>query len=131
VLPPDAERIARRHSNATRELDRRPETFDTHIRYPVADALRDRMRSGDVRAAEDDDKLFAAIAPDDIRLPQLRLDRRDDRVQTRIPGRVSERIVDLLARRSASVSAARCSRNRSATPNATRIAAATMDNGNA
>ncbi len=85
VLPPDAERIARRHSDAARQSDRRPEAIDAYLGNPVPDALRDWMRGRDIRAAEDDDKLLTPVAPDDIGMAQLRLDGRDDPAQARIP----------------------------------------------
>src|SRR5690348_11483383 len=68
MLTPDTKRIARGDPDAAGQIDRRPESFHTNVRDPIADAFRDRVRRRDVGAAEDDDKLLAAIAPDDIRL---------------------------------------------------------------
>ncbi len=83
-------------SDATRQLDRGPEPLDTYIRHPAPDPLRDGMSCCDIRAAEDDDKLLAAIPSDHIRMPQFRLDRRDDRAQTCIAGCMPECVIDLL-----------------------------------
>src|SRR6185437_4462690 len=80
--------------DAAGQLNRRPMPLDERLRHPLTDALCDRLRGHRVRAGEYDDEFLAAIAADDVRLAQLRLDRRNDRREAGVAGRVPEGIVD-------------------------------------
>ena len=70
--------------------------LDADVGDAAADALGDGLRGGRIRAVQDHDELLAPIAADDIRLAQLRLDRRDDAREARIAGGVAVGVVDLL-----------------------------------
>ncbi len=71
------------------------ESAHAHVGDALQNALRDGSRRRRIGAAQDHDKLFAAVAADDIRLAQLRVNGFDDGAQARIAGLVPEGVVNL------------------------------------
>jgi len=92
---PDSERVARGDADAARHIDRFAESADAYLRDAFHDALRNGSRRGGIGAAQDHDKLFAAVAADDIGLAQFRVNGIDDGAQARIARLMPEGVVDL------------------------------------
>src|SRR5690349_4933127 len=96
MLSPDPERIARGDADAAGEIDGRTVALDAYLRHSPADAFRDGVGGRSVGAVENHHELFPTVAPDDIRLAQLRLYGPDDPRQARIASRVTAAVVDVL-----------------------------------
>src|SRR6188474_235973 len=96
MLSPDAERIAGGNANAAGQPNGLAKPLDLYIGDTVEDSLRNRTSGSRIRAAQDHHELLATVAPDDIRLAQLRLDRPDDGTEACVTGGMPKGIVDFL-----------------------------------
>src|SRR5215469_6487612 len=68
MLTPYAQHVAGRDSDAAGQTDRLAVPLDPYVGDPAQDSLRDGPRGRSVRAVQDHDELFSAIASDDVGL---------------------------------------------------------------
>src|SRR5579864_7883505 len=89
VLTPDPEGVAARAADAAGQADWSAESLDPDSRDALADALRHGSGGARIRTRQHHYELLAPIAPDDVRLAQLRLDRRHHRCEAGIACRMT------------------------------------------